>query len=72
MTILGSLYEDFGIRVPWSFRDCRDVRTLKDLAQIEDDWAPSESIPEMAHDPVYDCRWQIELVREARRRLFSS
>lgn len=72
MTILGSLFEECDWLVPWSYRDCRDVRTLKDLAQIEDDWNPSEDIPGVAHDPVYDCRWQIELVREARRRLFSS
>ena len=72
MTILGSLYEDFDIKVPWPYWACRDVRTLKDLAQIEDDWKPSEPISGVAHDPVYDCRWQIELVREARRRLFSS
>lgn len=72
MTILGSLYINCNQLTPWPYYELRDVRTLKDLAQIEDDWKPSEDIPGVAHDPVYDCRWQIELVREARRRLFSS
>lgn len=68
MTILDSLYADFKKDTPWHFREYRDVRTIKELAQIEPDWQPVNFTP-IPHDPVSDCLWQIELVREARRRL---
>lgn len=69
MVLLGSLAYDFNKPVPWSYRDCRDVRTLRAVAEIESDWQPNEPITGPAHDPVTDCLWQIALVREAKARL---
>jgi len=68
MVILDDLYRDFNQKSPWRFWEYRDVRTIKELAEIEPDWAPADFTP-VPHDPVSDCLWQIELVREARRRL---
>lgn len=72
MVILGSLFADVGMHIPWHHRSTRDVRTLQHIANIESTWTPENASDYVAHDPVSDCLWQIELVREARRRLNSA
>lgn len=79
IAILESLYEDFGRSpVPWTWRQFRDVRTLREEAGVDGDHPPlsvadapmtlaaDHCVP---HHPVWDCYRQIAVVREARRRM---
>lgn len=70
--ILDSLFQDMNMRVPWNYRDFRDVRTLLELARgagLALCRVPDEHVDGSTHDPLSDCRWQIAQVREGRRRL---
>lgn len=71
MVILESLYRDFGIAVPWRYHQWRDVRTIAAEADLDRKWTPPDwdSEHEMPHHPLSDCRRQIAVVKEARRRL---
>lgn len=70
LVILESLYESVGQSHPWSYRAARDVRTMQDA--VGPDWSPQHELPMFAdlpaHHPLYDCMWQIEMVRAARAR----
>lgn len=69
-TILDGLYRDIHLEIPWKHNQLRDMRTLREEAGMPRDWSP-EGWLGVAHDPVDDCRFQIEVVREARRRIKS-
>ncbi len=66
ITILESLAKDVGLTVPWSYRQLRDVRTLREEARMDRNWTP-ENWDGTAHDAVNDCLLQIATVIEARR-----
>lgn len=68
MIILDSLAKDFQCKTPWGYRNVRDQRTLVDAARLPPDWTPP-NFKGVAHDPLSDCLWQIEVVRECTRRL---
>lgn len=56
-TIMTGLYKEFSIAPPWKFREWRDVRTIKEF--LKDKTLPEN--PNL-HNPLADCRAQIELV----------
>ena len=71
--IIETLAEQFGVSVPWTYRQKRDVRTVVDEAKYS---AKDHSIPPnllgadaAEHTPVYDCEWQIDLLTAARNKL---
>jgi hypothetical protein len=54
--------------VPWRYNQLRDQRTLVDAARFSyDGFAPD--IAGVAHNPVYDCEFQIAIITECRRLL---
>jgi len=70
LVIIEDLFRNYGIlETPWNYSKSRDVRTLRAEANIEPEWQPAVQIEGVRHTPTYDCLWQIELVRECRRRL---
>lgn len=56
-TIMTGLYREFSIVPPWKFREWRDVRTIKEF--LKDKTSPKN--PNL-HNPLEDCKAQIELV----------
>jgi len=56
-TIMTGLYKEFSVAPPWKFREWRDVRTIREFLK-------DKSFPENPnlHNPLADCRAQIELV----------
>lgn len=66
LIILETLLNRLDMRVPWSHRSARDVRTIREAAGIDRNWAP-DGWSGIEHDPVSDCLWQIEVVRASRR-----
>ena len=56
-TIMTGLYREFSITPPWKFREWCDVRTIREFLK-------DKSFPENPnlHNPLADCRAQIELV----------
>lgn len=62
--ILLDLAHQFNRELPWSFRQERDVRTIKKLVQSREDsdnlhWP---AYPDNAHDALVDARYQLEVV----------
>ena len=55
--IMSSLLRQAEVRIPWSFWEWRDVRTLRNF--LFDKTKPNNK---NAHDPLADCLAQIELV----------
>lgn len=69
-----SLCRDFvGLKAaaaPWKHGQVRDVRTFREESGMPRDWAPHGwADTHTEHDPIDDCRYQITVVREARRRI---
>lgn len=63
-----SLYRDCGMRAPWEYNQVQDLRTLMKQAGLrsEDVEKPAGFI---AHQAAWDCKWQLNQYREARRHL---
>lgn len=60
-----TLANDFGAEVPWTYRQCYDVRTVVKEASYSA--ADHEfTAPGVPHTPVYDCEWQVDLLTAAR------
>lgn len=53
LAILEYCFKEFEIKLPWTFRECRDVRTIEDLVPVDDRVKPI--IP---HDPLSDAEAQ--------------
>lgn len=68
LVILESLMRDEGVTVPWSYRDARDVRTLRAEAGLPRDWRPAD-LPGPEHNALADCLTQVAAVQECWRRL---
>ncbi len=64
-TIWESLCRDLKLEAPWMYNQKRDLRTLREESGMPYNWKSSVDYTE--HDPVDDCKFQIEVVREARR-----
>ena len=58
LVVLEDLYRDFGVEVPWTYRQHRDLRTLYELAGIRiDDEDRRGLIPHIAHhDAIAESR----------------
>jgi hypothetical protein len=70
LIILESLYKDNDMAPPWKYSQGRDMRTLREAAGMPRDWDPGAvKSPHGPHHPVHDCLIQVEVVREARRRI---
>lgn len=61
--IIEEAYRRCGMLVPWSFRNCRDTRTLYALL----DFSPSEVLPDRGthHNALHDSRYQADSVTAA-------
>lgn len=60
--ILEAAYEATGLEKPWTFREERCFRTLKALPGAVTE--PSEEPEGVAHDALYDARWQAAVAVE--------
>lgn len=62
--LLKVLYDGVSLLMPWNFRDERDLRTLRDLAEThnkhKDGVLPAK--PDNAHDALVDAKYQLEIV----------
>jgi exodeoxyribonuclease VIII len=56
-TIMTGLYREFSIAPPWKFREWRDIRTIREF--LKDKTFPRN--PNL-HNPLADCKAQIEVV----------
>lgn len=66
--IVQSLLDDFGMQVPWDFRQERDLRSLCAMAGVDPKAVPH--VPGfIAHNAYWDCRQQIAIYLEARQAL---
>lgn len=67
--VLESLFRDFNVALPWNHRQRYDVGTLADAAEYTS-FSHTPKLAELqedkAHDPVYDCLWQIDYLTAAR------
>ena len=64
LVLLTKAYEMMGVRVPWSFRNARDVRTmiwLGKLAGLKESDAPKPQ-PFIKHFALHDAMFQAEVV----------
>ena len=73
-TILGNLITKVGYDLPWHYRELRDLRTLVDATGDPDGirmdaYGDPKMIGFVPHDPLWDCHYQIEVLRRARVRL---
>jgi hypothetical protein len=57
--MLKAAYEAFGRKLPWSFRNCRDVRTILALSGVHQDKGP------LAHNALEDAKSQAIAVIDA-------
>lgn len=76
-TITGHLIHTFGLNVPWHYRELRDLRTLLDATGDPSGikmaaYGDPKMIGFVPHDPLWDCRLQVETLRRARVRLAMS
>lgn len=55
LVMLKSLADDFYVKLPWKFYQERDVRTLYELGDID-----NNSLPDAPHNPIEDCNLQIK------------
>lgn len=60
--IIKVLYEKCGVKFPFSYGRCMDVRTIRDSYQMMFGETPKPD-RNKAHDPVYDCVYQTELLQ---------
>ena len=68
--IIETLAEQFGCLVPWTYRQKYDVRTVVNEASYSaKDHVVQPGLVGIAHTPVYDCEWQIDLLTAARNRI---
>lgn len=68
LVILESLYRSAKMNTPWHYSLSRDLRTLRDMAELPSSWEPDSEVYNFVdHDPLSDCVWQVEVVRECRR-----
>jgi exodeoxyribonuclease VIII len=64
------LARDFSNYVPWTYRQKYDVRTVvREASYSAKDHQPISSLIGVAHTPVFDCEWQIDLLTAARAKL---
>ncbi len=62
-----TLAADFGAEVPWTYRQCFDVRTVvKEASYSVEDHNRTTLMSGVPHTPVYDCEWQVDLMTAAR------
>lgn len=70
LVAIETLLKDCGFATPWKYDRIRDLRTLMALAGVK-----SEDVSQpqgfVAHNAFWDCKFQIECYREAKRRLRS-
>lgn len=57
-SLLRTYYEQYNMATPWMFYSERDVRTIKQFEHSP--WLKKDS--SQAHDPLYDCKFQIEVL----------
>lgn len=68
ISILKSLSEDLGIRLPWRYDSVRDLRTLMSAAGVgKKDVA--ERVGNIPHHALSDCKYQLDCYIESQRRL---
>ncbi|MEK7978950.1 3'-5' exonuclease [Klebsiella electrica] len=69
--ILAQAYRDFGVSLPWRFRNDRDVRTIVDLAKCLKNIDPVKLVNRegVHHNALSDALFQIECVSIAYRAL---
>jgi len=65
LVILNDAFRRCNLEAPWKFWDCRDTRTLYDIAGVKNWDLPQAS----KHHALYDCDRQIWGVKESIRRL---
>jgi hypothetical protein len=65
IVIMNEAFRACGMQEPWKFWDCRDTRTLYDIAGIR-----NNELPQLAkHHALHDCHRQIWGVKMAMKRL---
>ena len=62
--ILANAHKAVEIDMPWSRRQCRDIRTLVDLSGIK-----KPKTEEKSHDALDDCRYQVKYCYECFKQL---
>lgn len=67
--IIEGLAENFGLGVPWSYRQKYDVRTVVLEANYSASDHEAPGVRGIPHTPVFDCEWQIDLLTAARAKL---
>lgn len=62
--ILNDMAKQIGTELPWSYREERDLRTLKAMAKTRnaDEYALLPSPPDNAHDALADAKYQLEII----------
>ena len=60
--IVASLFNDFGIRVPWKYTNARDIRTLIDMSEIN---LNDYNWEKKTHNSNDDCEFQIDYCCDA-------
>lgn len=63
--IMENAYKTVGLESPWKYQNCRDTRTVFELARVYSKDLPSNN----KHHALYDCYRQIWGVQESLRRL---
>jgi oligoribonuclease (3'-5' exoribonuclease) len=58
--ILTNAFRVCKLELPFHFRDCRDIRTLVDLAGISKDEMKAKTTAEKTHNALDDCIYQVE------------
>lgn len=68
ISILKSLSEDLGVKLPWRYDSVRDLRTLMSAAGVgKKDVA--ERVGNIPHHALSDCKYQLDCYIESQRRL---
>ena len=67
--LLEVVFDLVGLPYPWHYRELRDLRTIRDLADVGKDHHALPEYPENAHDALIDAKYQLEIVTICRNHL---